>query len=713
MFCKDITTSPKELKGVGSSFLLALKRLNVQTIGDLLQLFPRNWEDRSHFQYLAEYRESYRLRVKATIISHSWFGFGTKRTLKIGIEDDLSNKASLVCFNRPFLQTTYPIKSKVVVTGVFSRYRGGLVASSFEIEKEEEAFQGILPIYPLAEGLTQKKLKSTIQQALNIYLNKIDSDLPRYIELKHSLPSKKNILSFMHMPNTLEEVNTACKALVFEELFFFQYNALRRYTKRKKHLPEMEQQAQIHKAVQLKTTNKMLSTNTISRNSYELKLFSPLQQLLKNRLPFSLTEDQLAVILEINKDLDADIQSSRMIQGDVGSGKTLVAFFASLYAIQKKWQVALLAPTELLALQHAESASRLLTPLGISVAFLSGNTKTKGRTSLLKALKAGEIDLIIGTHAIFSDDVEYKNLHLAIIDEQHKFGVLQREALLKKGQHNKGETKEAIEMIEASQEERYPHLLMMSATPIPRSLALSIFGDIDVSTIKTMPHGRLPIKTYLANNEKSEKVYNFVKGELQKGRQAYFIYPLIEESENLKFKDVEKMKTHLIAYFRNFVVESITSKTDEAEQKKIMSQFIQGKIHVLVATSIVEVGVDVPNATCIVIEDAQKFPLATLHQMRGRVGRGKEQSYCILIYEKGLTDNAYKRLKIMRDTCDGFKIAEEDLKIRGPGDIMGIEQSGYLGFKFANPIKDYELLLEARKDAMEFIQQEEIIQSRE
>lgn len=694
MFCKDITASPKELKGVGSSFLDALKKLNVKTIGDLLQLYPRNWEDRNSFQYLGEYKDYYKLRVKATIISHSWFGLGTKRTLKICIEDELSNRAWLICFNRPFFQTTHPLRTKVVVVGTFSRYRGELNSSSFEIEKEKEAYQGILPVYPLVEGLTQKKLTKVIQEALNIYLKDIDSELPHSVALKHNLPSKKEILAYMHSPKTLEEVEKAREALVFEELFFFQYNSLLRYIKRKKHLPDAENQNTTLTKYEIQEPTVQKTCN----RSRTPQLLSPLQQLLKNRLPFPLTQDQITVIQDINKDLDEDAPSSRMIQGDVGCGKTLVAFFATLYALQKNWQVAFLAPTELLALQHAESASRLLSPLGITVAFLSGNTKTKGRIALLQALKTGDIDLIIGTHAIFSEGVEYKNLRLAIIDEQHKFGVLQREALLEKGRCNNSKISEKEHLL--------PHLIMMSATPIPRSLALSIFGDIDVSTIKTMPKGRLAIKTYLAKAEKATRVYDFVKTELQKGRQAYFIYPLIEESDASQFKDVQKMNILLSSYFNNFVVESITSKTEEAEQKSIMKRFIEGKVHVLVATSIVEVGVDVPNATCIVIEEAQNFPLATLHQMRGRVGRGNEQSYCILIYKNALTDNAYKRLKIMRDTCDGFKIAEEDLKIRGPGDILGTEQSGYLGFNFANPVKDYDLMLEARKDAIELIKYE-------
>ena len=667
MLLANLTESPSSLKGVGSSFIEAVKKLKIETIGELLQLFPRDWQDKTKFDYLSEYREKEVLHIKATILAHSWFGFRKKKTLKILIEDNLSNKAYLVCFNRNFLQNLFPPLSQVVITGSFTRKYGELSSTSFEIEKETDAFIGILPIYPLVEGLTQKRLSTVIHKALDKYLDLIESDLPKSILSFYNIIEKKEVLRFMHMPKKLEEIEKARYALVFEELFFFQYTQIMRYYNRKKKLPNTESQ------------------NLLKQN------FSPLQEALTKRLKFDLTHDQKYTVLEINQDLDSDVPSSRLVQGDVGSGKTLISFLAILYAIEKKWQIAFLAPTELLALQHAETASKLLSPLGVQVAFLSGNVKSKGRAILLKELENGNVDVIIGTHAIFSNDVKYKNLRLVIIDEQHKFGVLQREALLQKGIKENGSL---------------PHLITMSATPIPRSLALSIFGDIDISTIKTMPHGRKPIKTYLAKSSKAMRVYNFVKTELKKGHQAYFIYPLIEENETSSFKSVKVMEEELKSIFNDFIIASITSKTLEDEQKLIMKDFIEGKTNILVATSIVEVGVDVPNATCIVIEEAQNFPLTTLHQMRGRVGRGLEQSYCILLYSNKLTENAYQRLKIMKETNDGFKIAEEDLKIRGPGDVMGTEQSGYLGFKFANPTKDIEVLQKARDASINFISDE-------
>ncbi|MGP1416007.1 MAG: ATP-dependent DNA helicase RecG [Treponema sp.] len=663
MLLANLKNSPSSIKGVGNSFIEALKKLKVETIGDLLQVFPRNWEDRTKFNYLSEYKQNEILHVKATILSHSWFGLGKKRTLKILIEDNLSNKAYLVCFNRNFLQNAFPPLSNVVITGSFSRKYGELISSSFDIEKETEAFVGILPIYPLVEGLTQKRLSTAIRKALDEYLEVIESDLPKSILSSYNIMEKKEVLRCMHKPKTMYEVEKARYALVFEELFFFQYAQVLRYFQRKKTLPNKNQ-------------------------NYLMLKFSTLQEALIKRLKFNLTADQMHTVFEINQDLDSSTPSSRLIQGDVGSGKTLTSFLAILYAIEKKWQVAFLAPTELLALQHAENASKLLSPLGVRIAFLSSNVNTKGRAILLKELEKGNVDVIIGTHAIFSNDVKYNNLYLVIIDEQHKFGVLQRKALLEKGLKKDGSL---------------PHLIMMSATPIPRSLALSIFGDIDVSSIKTMPNGRKPIKTYLAENSKANRVYEFVKTELKKGHQVYFIYPLIEENETLSFKAVKSMEKELSSIFSEFIITSITSKTEEDQQRLIMKDFVEGKINILIATSIVEVGVDVPNATCIVIEEAQNFSLTTLHQMRGRVGRGNDESYCILLYKNKLTENARRRLKIMKNTNDGFKIAEEDLKIRGPGDVMGVEQSGYLGFKFANPVEDYEILQKAREASINFI----------
>jgi ATP-dependent DNA helicase RecG len=393
-----------------------------------------------------------------------------------------------------------------------------------------------------------------------------------------------------------------------------------------------------------------------------------------------LTTGQIFATEEINLDMDGPYPMARLLQGDVGSGKTLVSFLAALKAVDAEMQTAIMAPTELLARQHAESAARLLEPLGIRPAFLTGNIKAAGRNHLLKALAAGEIDIAVGTHALFSKDVAYKNLGLVVVDEQHRFGVVQRSAIMAKGDH--------------------PHLLMMSATPIPRTLALTVFGDMDVSIIRDLPPGRKIIKTHLAKQSSEQRVYDFVRKELAAGHQAYFVYPLIENDEGKDLKDVQTMAERLAKeVFPDYPTALIHSKLDDEIKRTTMEAFRKGEVKILAATSVVEVGVDVPNATCMIIEHAERFGLSALHQLRGRVGRGKDQSFCFLVYSDELTEDGKKRLMVMLENSDGFIIADEDLKLRGPGQIAGIEQSGYLNLGIADPIRDADALVRARSDA--------------
>ncbi|MDR2631238.1 MAG: ATP-dependent DNA helicase RecG, partial [Spirochaetaceae bacterium] len=378
----------------------------------------------------------------------------------------------------------------------------------------------------------------------------------------------------------------------------------------------------------------------------------------------------------------------------VGSGKTLVSFLAALRAVEAGGQAALLAPTELLARQHAENAGALLEPLGVRPAFLTGNLKAAGRSPLLKALAAGEIDLVIGTHALFSRDVIYKNLRLVTVDEQHRFGVIQRSLIMAKGQSSRSSP-------------GTPDLLMMSATPIPRTLALTVFGDLEVSIIRDLPPGRKPVKTHLARESNEDKVYEFVRKELAAGRQAYFVYPLIEVNEKRDLKDAVSMAERLgKEIFPRYPTALLHSRLDEEEKRRIMDDFRRGDIRLLAATSVVEVGVDLPNATCMVVEHAERFGLSALHQLRGRVGRGPDQAYCFLVYSEELTEDGKTRLKVMLEHSDGFIIAEEDLKLRGPGQIAGIEQSGYLSLGIADPLRDAAELERARNDAFAMLEED-------
>jgi ATP-dependent DNA helicase RecG len=395
--------------------------------------------------------------------------------------------------------------------------------------------------------------------------------------------------------------------------------------------------------------------------------------------------------MEINRDMAGPTPMARLLQGDVGSGKTLVSFLAALAAVAGGGQAAILAPTELLARQHAENAARLLEPLGIRLSFLTGNIKAAGRKELLKALAGGEIDMVLGTHALFSEDVLYSGLRLVVVDEQHRFGVTQRSLIMAKGDH--------------------PDLLMMSATPIPRTLALTVFGDLDVSVIRDLPPGRKPVTTHLARQSNEGRVYDFVRRELERGRQAYFVYPLIEaadaDSRAADLKDAQSMASRLgKEVFPQYPVALVHSRIDEDEKQSIMERFRRGEIRILAATSVVEVGVDVPNAACMVVEHAERFGLSALHQLRGRVGRGPEQSYCFLVYSDELTEDGKTRLKVMLEHNDGFVIAEEDLKLRGPGQIAGIEQSGYLPLGFADPVRDAAELENVRREAFSILEQD-------
>lgn len=709
MLIGEIQAPVSNLYGAGKTTVEQLNRLGVSTVGDLLRLWPRAWEDRSRYNTLSEWNTFHKLNVPVTIMDQQWFGYGRMKTLKLIVCDSEGTRGELACFNRPFLEKSFPEGTKALVYGSFSVKYGSIQSSSFDIEQYDTAERRVLPVYPLTQGLTQTKLRKLIEQALNSYARGIDSELPADVLNKYGYPDKRTVLFAMHRPASMQEAENARIALIFEEFFLYEAAVGMRALERRGVLPRTpgakgqgsvfsaqtangdgqaaeDEQAS---AAQAGASEGAAQSATAQPSAEPLQYaYSPLQKELLSRLPFTLTADQQAVTAEINADLDGTAPAARLIQGDVGSGKTLVAFLACLKVIEGGGQAALMAPTELLARQHADNAAKLLEPLGVRLAFLTGNLKAAGRSQLLQQLAAGNIDLIIGTHALFSAQTLYKNLRMVVIDEQHRFGVLQRSAIIQKG-------------IDSGK--KAPHFLMMSATPIPRTLALSMFGDLDISVIKTMPPGRKPVITYVAPESKAEKVYYFIGQDILAGKQAYFVYPIIEDSDTLSLKSAEDMFAELTRDFPHHRLALLHSKVPEDEARAIMQEFRAGAIHILVATSVIEVGVDVPNATCMVIEHADRFGLSALHQLRGRIGRGSDQSYCFLLYGKNITETGMARLKVMASTTDGFVIAEEDLKLRGPGDIGGIEQSGYCGFELADPIRDFALLEKARIAAFEML----------
>ena len=656
MFIRSILDPISSINGIGTTAAAKLSRLGIGNVSNLLTFYPRDWENRQEKFLLKDFNKG-KVCAVVNVFEKEWFGYSRMKTLKIYIEDE-SAQACLLCFNRPWIDKQIQIGKSYLVFGRFFYKYGEIQSSSFEIEEItglENSYGKILPVYPLTAGLTQTMMRRFTLNALKKYIN-IENEIPIFLIEKYNLYAKQDAINEVHFPASLESLEKAKKTLIYEELFYLEIIAGRSALERKK-----------------KNINKLIN---------ETGDITQLQNKFIERLPFTLTEGQKDAIKEINKDMSSNIGMARLLQGDVGSGKTLVAFLAALKTAEGNAQSAIMAPTELLARQHAENAARLLEPLGMRIAFLTGNIKSAGRKELLKNLKEGKIDIVVGTHALFSNDVEYKNLQLVVIDEQHRFGVTQRSLIMSKGEN--------------------PGLLMMSATPIPRTLALTVFGDMDVSVIKDMPPGRKPVKTHLAKESNEKKVYDFVKNELEKGRQAYFVYPLIEGGD---LKDAVGMAERLSReIFPGYKTAVIHSKLSEDEKKKTMDDFRKGEINILAATSVVEVGVDVANATCMVIEHAEHFGLSALHQLRGRVGRGTEQSYCFLVYSDEYTEDAKVRLIVMLENNDGFIIAEEDLKLRGPGQIAGTEQSGFLILGIANPIRDIKVLEQAREDAFSILE---------
>ena len=705
MKVSDIKTPVSSIAGIGPQLTKTLAKVNVFTVGDLLQYFPRDYEDRTKKLTFRGRGPNGKVHTVARVIKQEWFGYGRMKTLKI-IVNDGTGIAELICFNRAFLEKSLIPGTIITVTGQFFVKYNALQSTAFEVLKHEPVDEsvdittitpkesGILPVYPLTEGLTQKAISKAITQALSQYALGIENELPSELIEKYGLMQKGDAIRLIHRPAEMSQAAAARRTLVFEELFQFQKIIAERVYKRKG------------------LGNAATSEGAAVSDTEFTDSLSPLQLDFFNSLPFPLTDDQRTAIFEMDAEIDRAYTErerilnqldrglpppttpaftmARLLQGDVGSGKTLVSLFLCLRIISWKGQCAFMAPTEILARQHAETTARLLAPLGVRTAFLTGNLRAKGRTPLLKALKEGEIDIVVGTHALFSSNVEYKDMELAVIDEQHRFGVLQRQAIIEKGRVSTGG---------ATFE---PNLLMMSATPIPQSLALTVFGDLDISTIHSMPSGRKPITTYLVKEGNEINAYEAVRKELAKGHQAYFVYPSIDSDENIK--SAERAFAHLRDHiYPQYKCALVHSKVDEEEQVNILHAFRDGAIQVLAATTVIEVGLDVPNATCMVIEGADRFGMAQLHQLRGRVGRGDAQSYCFLIYSKDITETGIERMKALRQSTDGFYIAEQDLKTRGPGELNGTVQAGELGFRIADLSRDMEVMQEARTAALAFV----------
>ena len=650
------TRSIQYIKGVGPYKATLLTRLGIFTIGDLLEHYPRRYEDRSQLKMINTLIDGQMETFKGTVmgIVESKPRHGLKIT-KISVSD-CTGIAQLVWFNQPHVKKRYQPGMEVIVSGkIKSLYQVEVANPEIEIINGSEVLDigRIIPIYAASENVNQRFLRTIIGQVLNDHPD-ICEILPQRIVEKYSLLDRKLAFDNIHFPQNMEMLEQARQRLVFEELYLLQCSLL--FLKK--------QQRSNHVGI-------------------KHGLDGSLSVEAQAQLPFILTDDQQQVLSEVKCDMEDVTTMQRLVQGDVGSGKTVIAALSLVKTVENGYQGAMMVPTEILAGQHYKTLSELFAPLNISVSMLTGKLTRRAHEQVLKELKDGLVDVVIGTHALIQDAVEFKYLGLVITDEQHRFGVRQRGILQEKG--------------------NMPDVLVMTATPIPRTMALTVYGDLDVSSIRELPPGRKPIRTFVRGSDRRKLVYKFIEDEVKNGRQAYVVCPLIEESEKINAQSAVELYEELIQTdLKDIACGLVHGKMKAVDKDAVMSDFYSGKIKVLVATTVIEVGVNVPNATVMVIEGAERFGLAQLHQLRGRIGRGKYQSYCILCSDNKNPDTQ-ERLKIMTKTNDGFIIAEEDLKLRGPGHFFGTQQHGLPDLKIADIIRDLSIFMEAKGAAEQTI----------
>ncbi|MCF1192343.1 ATP-dependent DNA helicase RecG [Mangrovimonas sp. AS39] len=658
----NLQTPIDYLKGVGPNRAeLLRKELGIHTYQDLINLFPNRYLDRTQYYKIGQLqRNSSEVQVIGKIIGFKEVAQKRGKRLVATFQDDTGTMELVWFRGQKWIRDSLKTNQAYVIFGKTNWYNGIFSMPHPDLElltdHEKSLKSAMQPIYPSTEKLSNKGITNKVMTGImqNLFLEtngKFQETLSEDILKDLNLISKKEALFNIHFPKTQELLAKAQFRLKFEELFYIQLQLILKNL--------------IHKS-------------KIKGFTFE-KVDTYFNTFFKEHLPFNLTQAQKRVIKEIRADLGSNAQMNRLLQGDVGSGKTIVAFMSMLIALDNGFQACLMAPTEILSVQHFNGLSELCNSLNISIKILTGSSNTLERREIHESLENGQLQILIGTHALLEDKVKFKNLGLAIIDEQHRFGVAQRSKLWKKNHIP-------------------PHILVMTATPIPRTLAMSIYGDLDISVIDELPPGRQPIKTVHRYDNNRLKVFKFIRDEITKGRQIYVVYPLIQESEKMDYKDLMDGYESIARDFPapQYQISIVHGQMKPADKDYEMQRFAKGETQIMVATTVIEVGVNVPNATVMVIESAERFGLSQLHQLRGRVGRGGEQSYCILMTSHKLSNESKIRLETMTKTNDGFEIAEVDLKLRGPGDIMGTQQSGVLNLKIANIVKDKDILQSAR-----------------